>query len=497
MGPTEADQRHFKKGQIIFKEGDFQMHMFDIRYGKVGVYKNYGHEDERLIATLAEGDFFGEMGLVEVRPRSATVVALEDTIADVITQENFGSYFKDKPAKVLSIMQHMSARIRYLTDDYLDSCECINEYLKAEESGQEKTAGLIGRMKKFAGIYRTRTIAASEKALTYTESALELRNKLLFKTFGKYLSDEIVRQLVDNPENLSPGGRKETLTILMSDLRGFTAMSERMPAQDLIRMLNHYLECMTEYIRRHNGTIFEFIGDGITAVFGAPNPNPNHASDAVAAAIDMQAHMDEINAWNKDQGFPDFKMGIGIHTCEVIIGNIGGERHMKYGMVGSGVNLTSRIESCAVGGQVLISSSTRDNITSELETAGTETVSPKGHLEPLLLYDITGIGDPYCLFSDTHENPPAELAVPIRVSFRHIYDKHAREQDEPGIITAASGDTIILSTHGLCAMDDLELDLGLATPVFARVIRTERDCWLLKLTSSPEGYSEWLNSVLP
>lgn len=154
-GTTQAERKTFKKGDVIFREGDFQMDMYDIRFGRVAVYINYGTPEQKELAILDEGDFFGEMGLVEARPRSATIVALEDTITDVITQENFGVYFKEKPAKVLSIMQHMSSRIRELTNDYLDACGCISEYLEAEEANKPKSAGLIARMKEFIRVYKS------------------------------------------------------------------------------------------------------------------------------------------------------------------------------------------------------------------------------------------------------------------------------------------------------------------------------------------------------
>ena len=143
---------------------------------------------------------------------------------------------------------------------------------------------------------------------------LELRNKLLSETFGRFLSDEIVHQLLETPEGLALGGKKRTLTVMMSDLRGFTAMSERMDAHSLISMLNHYLGEMTEIIQKHNGTIIEFIGDGIMAIFGAPAMSDHHAADAVAAAVEMQARMEAVNAWNEGYGYPALEMGIGLNT---------------------------------------------------------------------------------------------------------------------------------------------------------------------------------------
>lgn len=214
---------------------------------------------------------------------------------------------------------------------------------------------------------------------------LELRNKMLSETFGRCLSDEIVRQQLDTPDGLALGGKKRTLTVMMSDLRGFTAMSERMEAQSLLALLNHYLGEMTEIVQRRNGTIIEFIGDGIMAIFGAPAPSDSHAADAVAAAIEMQSRMEAINAWNRERGYPVLEMGIGINTGEVIVGNIGSEKRTKYGVVGNHINLFGRIESYTVGGQVLISPKTRSMVSEPLDIAMEQEVFPKGVKTPLTL----------------------------------------------------------------------------------------------------------------
>jgi adenylate cyclase len=109
---------------------------------------------------------------------------------------------------------------------------------------------------------------------------------------------------------------------MMSDLRGFTAMSERMNPQDLITMLNHYFGVMYEEIERYNGTLIEFMGDGMLVIFGAPVTTRTHASDAVAAALGMQKRMREVNKWNAERGYEPLEMGIGINTDEMILGNI-------------------------------------------------------------------------------------------------------------------------------------------------------------------------------
>lgn len=334
---------------------------------------------------------------------------------------------------------------------------------------------------------------------TYDNSAdklqeLNSRLTLLNETFGRYLSDEIVRQIMNNPGGLELGGVKKTLTIMQSDLRGFTAMSERMPADRLITMLNYYIARMTECISRHHGTIIDFIGDGIMVIFGAPRQSANHASDAIAAAIDMECHMDEVNAWNEANGFPEFKMGIGISTGEVIVGNIGCERHMKYGVVGSSVNLAGRIESYAVGGQILISEATRQMADTELEIANVMTVSPKGLSGTANLYDVTGIGGDYCLFCDTRRETPAPLAVPRAFTYRFIDYKHVEGDIHHGIFTAMSPIGAIITTDaGLSAFENIVINASLSKPLYAKVIRPEQDGWYISFTSIPDDIDELLD----
>ena len=121
---------------------------------------------------------------------------------------------------------------------------------------------------------------------------------------------------------------------MMSDLRGFTALSERLAPEDIVAILNNYFSAMTDTIVKFNGTIDEFTGDAILIFFGAPVWSEDHATKATACAIAMQKKMIEVNRWNNDRGFPELDMGIGINTVEVVVGNIGSEKRMKYGAVG-------------------------------------------------------------------------------------------------------------------------------------------------------------------
>lgn len=146
----------FKKGEVIFKQGEVQFFMYYIESGAVGIYANYGEDGEKQLSVMRGEEFLGEMGLVDSAPRSATAVALEDcTVLNRIDAQTFESFFKEKPAKILTIMQKLCGRVRRLTDDYMEACGTITEYLEANEK-ERKSESLIGRMKKFMRVYKDR-----------------------------------------------------------------------------------------------------------------------------------------------------------------------------------------------------------------------------------------------------------------------------------------------------------------------------------------------------
>ena len=353
-----------------------------------------------------------------------------------------------------------------------------------------RTAGIIVVLNDISELSELRDAVVAMKRIQKLNDQLQLRNQLLSETFGRFLSDEIVRQLLDTPDGLALGGKKRELTIMMSDLRGFTAMSERMEPDSLLSMLNHYLGEMTQIIQKHNGTIIEFIGDGIMAIFGAPAFDPDHASNAAAAAIEMQACMHEINAWNADRSYPRLEMGISLNTGEVIVGNIGSEKRTKYGVVGNQVNLCGRIESYTVGGQVLISPKTRSQISTDLEIAQEMEVFPKGVQEALKLSQLTGIGAPYNLSCAEEFAQPIPLRRGIPVRFAPLVSKHGSVPDQEGVITALSDTGAILESRlPLKIFDNLKIEAG--GELFAKIIRQENTGWLLRFTALPEGFNAW------
>jgi adenylate cyclase len=242
------------------------------------------------------------------------------------------------------------------------------------------------------------------KLLEKSASELEKSLELLKKMFGRYLSTEVMASLIENPSALELGGEKRTVTIMMTDLRGFTALSERLEPEQVVQMLNAYFEIMVEVVFKFGGTINEIIGDALLVIFGAPQEMPDRAQRAIACAIEMQNAMAMVNKQNHIQGLPQLEMGIGLNETEAIVGNIGSSKRSKYSVVGSGVNMTSRIESYSVGGQVLISESVRQEAGEVLRIDSQREVLPKGAETPLKIYEVGGISGSYNLVLD-EENP--------------------------------------------------------------------------------------------
>ncbi|TXS95996.1 response regulator [Parahaliea maris] len=219
---------------------------------------------------------------------------------------------------------------------------------------------------------------------------LERNEKFIRATFGRYLSDEIVTDILERPEGLELGGDLREVTIMMSDIRGFTTLSEKLAPAQVVTMLNRYLGTMTDIIMAHQGTIDEFLGDAILAVFGAPLSRDDDADRAVRCALAMQAAMDDINARNLAEGLPAVKTGIALNTGAVIAGNIGSERRSKYGFVGHPMNVTSRIEDHCAGGETLISRSTLDKLEGHYAVGAPQTLKVKGIDEEVEVYSLQG-----------------------------------------------------------------------------------------------------------
>jgi adenylate cyclase len=225
-----------------------------------------------------------------------------------------------------------------------------------------------------------------------------------------------VDAVLESPSGLQMGGEKRKLTMMMTDLRGFTSLSERLPADRVVKLLNRYLATMVPIIRQYQGTIDEFIGDAIFVLFGAPVWQEDDAERAVACAVAMQIAMDEVNAENRKEDLPQVEMGIGLHTGQVVVGNIGSPERMKYGVVGSHVNLTSRIQACTTGGQILVSETTRQELGNKLKIGKQMEVRAKGIENPVVLFEALGIGGKHKLSLPEAVDTlvPLEDEIPLR-----------------------------------------------------------------------------------
>ena len=235
-------------------------------------------------------------------------------------------------------------------------------------------------------------------------------------TFGRYLSQEVVDELLSSPDGLRLGGELREVTFLVSDLRGFTALSSRMEPGKVIQIVNRFLAPMVDIITRYQGTVDEFQGDGILAFFGAPLASPDDPERAVACDVEMQRALVETNAEQRRRGLPELHMGIGINTGKVIVGNIGSEKRAKYGALGTPINMAYRIESDTVSGQVLISQSTYERVKDVVKVTHTWDLQFKGVDEQIQVYEVKGMDGQYaCLMPEQAPEHFLDLDPPLSI----------------------------------------------------------------------------------
>jgi adenylate cyclase len=203
-------------------------------------------------------------------------------------------------------------------------------------------------------------------------------------------------------------------------------------------MLNRYLTTMVTIIKQYQGTIDEFIGDAIFVLFGAPVWQEDDAQRAVACAVAMQIAMASINEQNRAEDLPEVEMGIGVHTGQVVVGNIGSPERMKYGVVGSHVNLTSRIQSYTVGGQILISENTRQDVARLIKLGRQMEVKAKGIEHSIMLSEVLGIGGPHKLSLAEANEALTPLAEEIAVRYEVVEGAHLGGEMRKGVLTKVS-----------------------------------------------------------
>jgi len=215
------------------------------------------------------------------------------------------------------------------------------------------------------------------------------------RLFGRYVSKDVYEQLVANPALAELGGQRREMTVLFSDIRGFTTVSEKGEPEAIVTTLNEYFTRMVDVVFRHQGTLDKFVGDMVMALFGAPIEDPDHAEHAVAAALDMVHELEQLNVRWREQGRPTLDIGVGINTGPMIAGNIGSEAIMSYTVIGDAVNLGSRLESLnkQYGTRIIISESTRQQLKSQYILRPLGEVVVKGKTTAVAIFEVVGRAD--------------------------------------------------------------------------------------------------------
>ncbi|HYD80409.1 MAG TPA: adenylate/guanylate cyclase domain-containing protein [Paucimonas sp.] len=228
-------------------------------------------------------------------------------------------------------------------------------------------------------------VAAHGVSTLVNYAAARKRSAQIRTMFSQYVPPEVVARLIERPGDLRLGGEVREITLMFTDLADFTAMSEKLSAEQTVEVLTEYFNVMTSVIHRAGGTIDKFIGDAIMAFWGAPLRDDAHAEHAVQAAIEMQASMRDLVGRLRKRGLPPISMRIGIHTGRVVVGNVGARSRFSYTAIGDAVNLAARLESenKVFGTSILVSEETASRLSASFRLRHLDSVTVKGKTRPI------------------------------------------------------------------------------------------------------------------
>lgn len=218
----------------------------------------------------------------------------------------------------------------------------------------------------------------------------EKGRKWITSVFGKYVSPLVIDTLIKNPDKIKLGGEKRNITIFFSDIRGFTPISEKLEPENLVKLLNEYLDEMTSIIRKDEGLVDKYMGDAIMAFWGAPLENPNHEEMACSSSLEMIDKIKELQQKWKKEDIPSFDIGIGINSGEAIVGNMGSSKRFDYTAIGDNVNLASRMEGLNkyYGTNIIITENTYKTVKDKFEIRKLDAVKVKGKKKPIFVYEL-------------------------------------------------------------------------------------------------------------
>ena len=218
----------------------------------------------------------------------------------------------------------------------------------------------------------------------------DYQKRVVKKLFGRYVSKDVFDQLMAHPDRAELGGKRREMSVLFSDIRGFTTVTEKGNAEALVNQLNEYFSRMVDVVFRHKGTVDKFVGDMVMALYGAPVDDPDHAEHAVATAVQMVRDLSELNSMWAARGMPQLDIGIGVNSGAMIAGNIGSASIMSYTVIGDNVNLGSRLESLNkdYGSRIIISDASRTRLTGNYDIRALGEVVVKGKTKPVAIFEI-------------------------------------------------------------------------------------------------------------
>ena len=314
--------------------------------------------------------------------------------------------------------------------------------------------------------------------------------------FERFVASDVVNEIVDNADTKLIPGKRYNATVLVSDLRAFTAMSETMDPEKLVDLLNHYFAVVNDIVMECGGMVTEFLGDGVKCVFGAPNIIPDHAERALAAALSIQDKMPEINAWNQQKGYPNIETGIGVNTGVIILGSIGGERSARYTAVGQTVDKTFDIESCSFGGQVLASYTTVKAVKNT--EVGSDVLldieSDPDKLTKTRIHEVYHLGEPWNVGHKREFVPMRPMLRAVHATFTVIIGKKGdAAQYDCQIVELSVDQAIIECKMVLGVLDNIRLDIPGFGTIFAKVKSVKRKTTHIGFTSRPEGFARWVD----
>lgn len=214
------------------------------------------------------------------------------------------------------------------------------------------------------------------------------REEVARANYSRFMPEYVVKQLLDNPASFRLGGVNQKITVLFADIRGFTALSENANPEKVVSLLNRFFSTMTDVIFEHGGTLDKYIGDGLMAIFGAPTASEEDALNAVKAAVTMQKRLRTLNDELRAEGYGQISMGIGLHTGEATIGYIGSDKRSEYTAIGDTVNLASRLESNAAGGEILMSDATAEASGNRVPVTAREPLTVKNRTQPVNVLEV-------------------------------------------------------------------------------------------------------------